>query len=94
MIPGHLKRDRNSWDYKFPEYASNWKSSSKACKKRDNYTCQVCGKFFGHKKYKLHAAHMVSKNRGGSDFLSNLVTKCEDCHGNSKGHAHMKKRKV
>lgn len=93
MIPGHLKRKPDSWDFKFPKYSSNWDKKAKDCKKRDNYTCQVCGKFFGNEKHKLHAAHIISKTKGGKDILSNLVTKCEDCHTNSPKHHHMKRSK-
>ncbi len=92
MIPEHLKRKPNSWNYEFPKYAPNWGTVSEACKKRDNYTCQVCGKFFGNAKYKLHATHIMSKAKGGKDVLGNLVTKCEDCHGNSPKHTHMRKK--
>ncbi len=91
MIPQHLKRKSN-WTYKFPEYSSDWKFIADECKKRDNYTCQDCGKVFINDKYKLHATHIISKSKGGQDILSNLISKCIFCHSRSTKHQHMKKR--
>ncbi len=45
--------------------------------KRDNYTCQCCGK---HKEgTKLHVHHIESRKTGGN-APGNLITLCEDCH--------------
>ena len=44
--------------------------------KRDNYTCQYCGKVGG----KLEADHVMPFSKGGSNELSNLVTACRKCN--------------
>ncbi len=53
-----------------------WKIIAKECYKRDNYTCQDCGKRGGL----IHAHHInpyaISKNND----LDNLITLCGSCH--------------
>lgn len=53
-----------------------WKRISKAVFKRDNYTCQYCGKFGG----KLEVDHIFPFSKGGSDSLENLTTSCQKCN--------------
>lgn len=45
---------------------------------RDQYTCQYCGR--RPPEVKLHVDHVISRNDGGSDHPSNLVTACQDCN--------------
>ncbi len=47
-----------------------------ACLMRDGYACQNCGK----KQGRLEAHHLIYKERGGKDSLTNLLTLCEACH--------------
>ncbi len=47
-----------------------------ACLMRDRYTCQQCGKC----GIRLQAHHLVYREHGGKDTLSNLLTLCETCH--------------
>ena len=47
-----------------------------ACLMRDHYTCQHCGK----QKVRLQAHHLIFKEQGGKDTLTNLLTLCEVCH--------------
>jgi 5-methylcytosine-specific restriction endonuclease McrA len=47
-----------------------------ACLMRDCYTCQQCGK----QQVRLQAHHLVYREQGGKDTLSNLLTLCEPCH--------------
>lgn len=42
---------------------------------RDNYTCQVCGRY---PSYITH--HIDPRSRGGSDSRENLMTVCPSCH--------------
>jgi 5-methylcytosine-specific restriction endonuclease McrA len=42
---------------------------------RDNYTCQKCGS----KRY-LEVNHIVHREHGGSNDMSNLITLCDVCH--------------
>lgn len=48
--------------------------------KRDNYTCQCCGKHPTEKNgVKLHVHHKESRKIGGN-APNNLITLCKDCH--------------
>ncbi len=47
-----------------------------ACLMRDGYTCQQCGK----QGIRLQAHHLVYREHGGKDTISNLLTLCEPCH--------------
>ncbi len=49
-----------------------------ACLLRDGYTCQQCGK----QRVRLEAHHIVFKENGGKDTLTNLLTLCTACHKN------------
>ena len=53
----------------FPKYSNDWDKLSEACKRRDGYRCRRCGAL-GYKaggKTILHAAHIVSKSKGGKE---------------------------
>ena len=45
--------------------------------KRDNYTCQCCGKHGDGVKFHVH--HLETRKTGGN-APDNLITLCEDCH--------------
>ncbi len=47
-----------------------------ACLLRDGYTCQQCGK----QGVRLEAHHLVFREHGGKDTLTNLLALCESCH--------------
>ena len=47
-----------------------------ACLTRDGYTCQHCSK----RNRRLEAHHILFREHGGKDTLSNLLTLCEECH--------------
>ena len=47
-----------------------------ACLMRDGYTCQQCGK----RNCRLQAHHLIYREHGGKDTLSNLLCLCEHCH--------------
>lgn len=57
---------------------------------RDGYTCQMCGKAAGEidpdtgRKVRLHLGHIVDKNLGGKDELSNLRAQCSTCNQGAK----------
>ncbi|MBN9521211.1 HNH endonuclease [bacterium] len=70
--------------WEFPEYPENWGEISAEVKRRANYTCQDCGV----RPPYLHAHHIRSLSKGGTNDLSNLKAVCEDCH--SKYHPHMR----
>jgi len=62
-------------------YPSDWNRRRKVVYRRDNYTCQNCGRQGGpYGNIELHAHHIVPKSKGGTHDKSNLKTLCEDCH--------------
>lgn len=46
--------------------------------KRDNFTCQYCGR--KAPEVKLTIDHRDAQSAGGSDDITNLKTCCEDCN--------------
>jgi len=83
-----------SFNWKFPKYSANWEKLADECKRRDGYTCKVCGargfKANTPGTATLQACHIKSKRDGGRDLISNLITKCVKCHSQESGHGHMK----
>ena len=49
-------------------------------KKRDNYTCQICGKHMPD-GVGLHIDHIVPVSKGGKTVESNLQVLCSVCNG-------------
>jgi len=47
-----------------------------ACLMRDGYQCQQCGK----RQCRLQAHHLIYREHGGKDTLTNVLTLCETCH--------------
>lgn len=48
--------------------------------KRDNFTCQYCGRNVKEDGVKLQGDHIVPISKGGSYEIKNLITSCEDCN--------------
>lgn len=48
--------------------------------KRDNFTCQYCGRNVKEDKIKLHCDHIHPNNKGGLFVANNLITSCEECN--------------
>ncbi len=49
-------------------------------KKRDNYTCQICGKYMPD-EVGLHIDHIIPVSKGGKSIPSNLQVLCSKCNG-------------
>jgi 5-methylcytosine-specific restriction endonuclease McrA len=49
-------------------------------KERDNYTCQICGKYMPD-EVGLHIDHIVPIAKGGKTIASNLQVLCSKCNG-------------
>lgn len=63
------------------ERPSDWSSRRRKALRRDNYTCQNCGRQGGpNGDAELHVHHSVPVSNGGSHQLSNLITHCKECH--------------
>jgi len=61
----------------------NWNKQAEKARKRDNYTCQMCG--LEQRKPKLHVHHIKPFRDFDGDYisankLSNLITYCHSCH--------------
>jgi len=48
--------------------------------KKDNFTCQYCGRNIKQDKIKLHCDHIIPKALGGSNKKENLITSCKECN--------------
>ena len=48
-------------------------------KKRDNYTCQMCGKYMPD-EVGLHVDHIIPIKQGGKSIESNLQVLCDKCN--------------
>lgn len=48
--------------------------------KRDNYTCQICGKYMPD-EVGLHIDHIIPVSKGGKTVKSNLQVLCSKCNG-------------
>lgn len=56
------------------------KELKETIKKRDNYTCQICGKYMPD-EVGLHIDHIIPINKGGKSIPSNLQVLCSKCNG-------------
>lgn len=50
---------------------------------RDNYTCQICGKYMPD-EVGLQIDHIIPISKGGKTVLSNLQVTCSKCNGRKK----------
>ncbi len=50
--------------------------------RRDNYTCQYCGK----RAASLTVDHIIPRHLGGKEIWTNLVTACSSCNHLKGGH--------
>jgi 5-methylcytosine-specific restriction endonuclease McrA len=50
--------------------------------RRDNYTCQYCGRQMSH----LTIDHVIPRHRGGQHRWDNLVAACAQCNRQKGGH--------
>ena len=57
--------------------------SRKNILKRDNHTCQYCGK----KSVPMTIDHIISRNKGGGDSWDNLVAACVPCNTKKGNHS-------
>lgn len=74
-------------------YDGNWKSQRAKARKRDNHTCQECGRTAQSWGYALDVHHIVDydcfDNPKQANRLENLVTLCRNCH--AKRHADLQR---
>jgi hypothetical protein len=54
--------------------------------KRDNNTCQRCGKKKQRRFLEVH--HIIPRSKGGTDDPTNLITLCHHCHDRETWYGH------
>ncbi|MCR4889580.1 MAG: HNH endonuclease [Ruminococcus sp.] len=82
-IGGELERinyetTRRKWDTKNQRSLMTKKLKDKI-KKRDHYTCQMCGKYMPD-EVGLHIDHIIPIKEGGKSVESNLQVLCDKCN--------------
>lgn len=60
------------------KYSYDWKHIARQIRKRDNYTCQHCGKV-AHKNSRAIHVHHIDRDKTNND-PANLITLCVKCH--------------
>lgn len=79
----------NNWHWqggRTPYYGKNWPRQRRRTRKRDNYTCQKCGKTQQELGYKLDVHHIIPFRDFGiekyreANKLRNLLSVCRTCH--------------
>jgi len=79
------------WAYSGHHYGADWHRQRRSAKRRDNFTCQDCGKQFHKKSPHLHVHHIrpfrlfnfvpgQNENYREANLLDNLISLCETCH--------------
>lgn len=57
---------------------SKWQKIKKKVFKRDNYTCQICGRT--KEETQIHSHHIIPYRISQDDSLENLISLCNRCH--------------
>jgi 5-methylcytosine-specific restriction endonuclease McrA len=79
------RRKKKYWEWRAitpykNNYRNGWETLRVIVLKRDNYTCQICGK---KKKVEVHHKDRTGSNRLAKEMnndLDNLITLCHKCH--------------
>lgn len=75
------------------DYGDDWPKVSAYVRKRDNYCCMAhklgmtkcSNRFPPPLQHLLHAHHITSRSKGGSNHPKNVITLCIDCHSKEHG---------
>jgi 5-methylcytosine-specific restriction endonuclease McrA len=83
MPPGKRKKpkikNKKSKKKKVKRALKNWLGIRFEIFKRDNFTCQYCGRKVVD-GIKLHCDHVHPVCKGGDNSSKNLITACSDCN--------------
>ena len=86
LINRHARLEEIGFEATLKEYHNRnqrklmTKALRKEIMKRDNYTCQICGKYMPD-EVGLHIDHIVPIAKGGKTVPSNLQVLCSKCNG-------------
>lgn len=70
-------------------YPDNWQFIASQYKKKQNYTCELCGIQYKRNHQFLHVHHKIPLSKGGTSDDFNLQCLCYKCH--RKQHSHMQR---
>lgn len=75
-------RNNDLWSSDPNIYGPGWDNIRKLRRKRDNYTCQVCGTVENQKAHHVHHKVPFRKfdSTGQANHIENLITLCPSCH--------------
>jgi len=63
-----------------PYYGPDWRYQKRLALKRDNYTCQMCGRSRRELKRMPDVHHIIPYPESKDNSLSNLISLCYSCH--------------
>ncbi len=85
-------RDSNMWTNDPNDYGPDWARQRNLARKRDGFTCQICGQMESGTSHHVH--HKIPFRRFASaeeaNQLANLVTLCPNCHKKAEGNLRMR----
>ena len=85
-------REAGAWSNDPNDYGPDWKDIRERVRKRDKYTCQVCGAPEGKRQHDVH--HKVPfrtfTTREEANRLENLTTLCPTCHKQVEANVRMR----
>ena len=70
-------RKQTREDQKTRTTCTSWVNIRNTVRKRDNWTCQICGK---KKGITLHCHHIIPYRASKDNSIDNLITLCSSCH--------------
>jgi DEAD/DEAH box helicase domain-containing protein len=75
-------RDEGSWRSDPNDYGDDWQLIRSRVRKRDHYTCQVCGRVEIDAEHHVHhkVPYKLFSDPAIANTISNLVTLCQSCH--------------
>lgn len=76
------RRGRNIWEHRFKATGYVPGSVRYEVLKRAKYRCELCGE--SAEDVALHVDHIIPRNRGGQDDLSNFQALCITCNTNKR----------
>ncbi|MBI9034178.1 MAG: DEAD/DEAH box helicase [Bacteroidales bacterium] len=77
-----ILKDQNNWSGEAIQYGPNWSNQKELARKRDGFTCKVCG--LSENNQRLHVHHITPFRKfdtyENANNLYNLITLCPACH--------------